>query len=79
MAGMTSPIKVSLPDAVVTSLDATAAKLRRSREEVIRQAVEHYLDDVDDLAVASERLRDPNDPVLDWDHVRRETLGADSA
>ena len=31
-------------------------------------------EDFDDLAVAIERLRDPNDPVLDWDQVRGELL-----
>ncbi len=33
--------------------------------------VERYLEDFDDLSVALERLRDPADPVLDWDRVRR--------
>ena len=52
------------------SLDAAAATLRRSRADVIRQALESYLEDFDDLTVALERLRDPADPVLDWDAVR---------
>ena len=39
--------------------------------EVIRQAVERYIEDFDDLSVAIDRLRDPGDPVLDWDGVWR--------
>ena len=65
-----SQITARLPDSLVAALDEAAAKLRRSRAEVIRQAVERYLEDFDDLSVAVERLRDPNDPVLDWDRVR---------
>ena len=51
--------------------------MRRSRAEVVRQAVEHYLEDFDDLSVAVERLRDPTDPVLDWEQVRRDLLNSD--
>ena len=59
-------------------LDAAARDLRRSRAEAIRQAVEHYLEYFDDLSVATDRLRDPGDPVLDWIDVRRDLLGQDS-
>ena len=51
--------------------------LKRSRADVVRQALERYLEDFDDLSVAMERMRDPSDPVLDWDEVRRELLGSD--
>ena len=73
------PLQVTarLPDPVVEALDRAAAQLRRSRADVIRLAVEHYLEDFDDLAVAIERLRDPTDPVLNWDEVRRELLDTD--
>ena len=70
-------ITARLPDAVVTALDEAASQLRRSRAEVIRQAIERYLEDFDDLTVAVERLRDPTDPVLDWERVRRELLDSD--
>ncbi len=72
-----SQITARLPDEVVDALDAAASRLRRSRAEIVRQAIEHYLEDFDDLSVAVERLRDPSDPVLDWDQVRRELLDTD--
>ncbi len=72
-----SQITARLPDALVAALDSAASTLNRSRAELVRQAVERYLEDFDDLAVAVERLRDPNDPVLDWDQVKRELLGKD--
>lgn len=74
---MTTQITARLPNELAESLDAAAAALKRSRAEVVRQAVEQYLEDFDDLSVAVERLRDPTDPVLDWDEVRRELLGSD--
>ncbi len=72
-----SQITARLPDTVVEALDAAASRLKRSRAEIVRQAIEHYLEDFDDLSVAIERLRDPNDPVLDWDQVKREFLDTD--
>ncbi len=72
-----SQITARLPDEVVDALDAAASRLRRSRAEIVRQAIEAYLEDFDDLSVAVERLRDPSDPVLDWDRVRRELLDTD--
>ena len=74
---MTTQITARLPNELAEGLDAAAAALKRSRAEVVRQAVERYLEDFDDLSVAVERLRDPADPVLDWDVVRRELLGSD--
>ncbi len=70
-------ITARLPNRVVDALDAAARRLRRSRAEIVRRAVERYLEDFDDLAVAVERLRDPSDPVLDWDQVRRDFLDTD--
>ena len=77
--GISMPQQVTarLPDPVVDALDSAARQLRRSRADVIRQAVEHYLQDFDDLSIAIQRLRDPGDPVLDWDRVRRELLDSD--
>lgn len=70
-------ITARLPDSVVDQLDQAASQLRRSRAAVVRQAVERYLEDFDDLSVAVERLCDPSDAVLDWDQVRRELLDSD--
>ena len=65
-----SQITTRLPDEVVTALDQAAKVLRRPRAEIVRLAIERYLEDFDDLSVAVERLRDPSDAVLDWEGVR---------
>ena len=74
---MPQQVTARLPDPMVEALDTAAQQLRRSRADIIRQAVERYLEDFDDLSIAIQRLRDPGDPVLDWDQVRRELLDTD--
>lgn len=65
-------ITARISDDVLSSLDAAAARLRRSRAEVVRQAVEYYLDDFEDISHAVKVLQDPADPVLDWEKVKRD-------
>ncbi|MCY3671202.1 MAG: ribbon-helix-helix protein, CopG family [Alphaproteobacteria bacterium] len=74
---MPQQVTARLPDSLVGALDSAATQLRRSRADIIRQAVERYIEDFDDLSAAVDRLRDPDDPVLDWDEVRRELLDTD--
>lgn len=69
-------ITARMPEQLVAELDAAAQRLNRSRAEVLRQATEAYLDDHEDLWIAVERLQAPNDPVLDWEDVRRELVGS---
>ena len=70
-------ITARVPDSLVEALDAAAGSLNRSRAQVVRQALERYLEDFDDLTVTLERLRDPSDPVLDWEQVRDDLLNSD--
>lgn len=69
-----SQVTARLPDPLVDALDAAATQQKRSRAEIIRQAIEHYLENYEDLSISIERLRDPNDPVLDWEKVKNELL-----
>lgn len=70
-------ITARLSDDVLSSLDAAAVRLRRSRAEVVRQAVEYYLDDFEDITLAIEVLQDPADPVLDWEKAKHDLLHLD--
>ncbi len=65
-------ISAKLPDELVVALDEAATKLHRTRADVIRQAVEYYLDDFEDISRAAEALRNPADPVLDWETAKNE-------
>ncbi|PYQ63097.1 MAG: CopG family transcriptional regulator [Acidobacteria bacterium] len=62
---------------LVEEIDRAASRFHRTRAEVIRQAVEYYLDDVEDLQLGLERLQDPSDAILDWEDVKRELLNQD--
>lgn len=74
---MMTQVTARIPDTLVTELDGAASALRRSRAEVIRLAIEYYLDDFEDLRASISALRDPGDPVLDWEAVRDELLDQD--
>ena len=74
---MPQQLTVRLPDPMVDVLDTAARQLRRSRAEVIRLAIEHYLENFDDLAVAIDRLRDSSDLVFDWDQIRSTVINAE--
>ena len=70
-------ITARIPDDLAREIDAAATQLKRSRAQVVRMALEYYLEDLEDLRLGIERLRDPADPVLDWEEVRGELLGQD--
>jgi len=70
-------ITTRVPEELLDALERAAQTLQRKRADVVRQAIEHYLEDFEDLNLAVERLKDPNDPVLDWDEARRALLDQD--
>ena len=70
-------VSARLPDELVANVDEAAQRLNRSRADIIRQALEYYLDDVEDLKLAIESLHDPADPILEWESVREDLLAAD--
>ena len=72
-----SQITARLPEEVVVALDQAAKALHRSRADIIRQAIESYIEDFSDLSVAIERLRDPADESVDWQEAKRALLAED--
>ncbi len=70
-------VTARLPDELVAKADRAASQLNRSRAQLLRQALEYYLEDFEDLRLALDRLNDPADPVLDWQDVRGDLLGSD--
>ena len=70
-------VTARLPDALGAELDAAAAQLGRCRADIIRQSIEYYLDDIEDLRCGVAALKDPADPVLNWAEVRDALLAAD--
>jgi RHH-type rel operon transcriptional repressor/antitoxin RelB len=69
-----SQVTARLPDNIVSALDLAAQSQNRSRAEIIRIAIECYLEDYDDLSLAIARLLDPTDEVIDWQEAKRALL-----
>ena len=72
-----SQITARLSDETVKALDDAARTLRRSRADIIRQAIEMYIEDYLDLNAAVEALKDPTDEALNWEEVRAALLDTD--
>jgi transposase len=70
-------VTARIPENLLKKIDGAARSSNRSRAQIIRQAIEYYLADTDDLRLNLERLGDPAEPVLDWDDVKRDLLAAD--
>ena len=70
-------VSARLSDELVQAIDEAARRMHRSRADIIRIALEYYLDDADDLRLAVASLQDPADPILDWDEVKRDLLAED--
>lgn len=70
-------ISARLPEILVQRMDEAARRLHRTRADLIRQSIEYYLEDLEDLRLGLERLQDPADPLLEWSEVRDELLAAD--
>ena len=69
-----SQITARLPDELVLLLDNAETVLHRTRADIVRQAIEYYLEDFEDLNLALQALRDPADAVLDWEAVKQDLL-----
>ena len=72
-----SQVTARLPDNIVGALDQAAQAQNRSRAEIIRMAIESYLEDYNDLSLAITRLLDPTDEVIDWQEAKRALLAED--
>ena len=69
-------ITAQVPDELGRALDAAAAQFNQSRDEIVQLALEQYLLDLEDLALAKAAEDDPNDPILDWEDVKRQLFGS---
>lgn len=67
-------ISVQIPDNLIEALDRAAEELEITRADLIRQALQRYVEDVEDFNLAVERLRDPADSTLNWQEVRNALL-----
>ena len=80
---MNNVVATRFPENIISELDEVARERRRTRAEIIREAVEVYLKEWADYAIALDRLRDLNDRVLPaqefWDEVEQDDAGQGEA
>lgn len=68
---------VQLDENLEKKLDALCRAANRSREDIVRELVEEYLLEEEDVLIAESRLLDAGDAVIRIDEMRRR-LGLDA-
>ena len=61
---------VRLPDELAQRLEQISTATRRPKSSFLVEALERYLDEIEDLEVALSRLRDPGSEWLDHAEVK---------
>jgi len=62
---------VRLPDELAARLDNLAKITKRSKASFIREALEKFLAEQEDLEIALSRIREPEAEWIDHEEVRR--------
>jgi len=68
---MSKIISANIPDNLAVMFDIFVRETEESESFHIQKALESYLEDYADLKIAQERLRDPSDPVISAEEMRR--------
>ncbi len=71
---MSKSISLRLPDAVAERLAAVADEVGSPQSSLVKQAIDSYLEEYDDLQEALSRSHDATDPVVSSREMR-EALG----
>jgi len=61
---LTKTISARLPLKMISSIEEVAAERKRKRGDIVRDALEIYLDTWADYQIAMERLKDAQDEIL---------------
>ena len=61
---MQKVLSMRLPEEILDGIEEIAHERRRKRGDVIREALEYYLENRADYEVALDRLKDASDKVL---------------
>ncbi|MDD8025324.1 MAG: ribbon-helix-helix protein, CopG family [Acidobacteriota bacterium] len=68
---MNTEISVKLPKRLVNRLDGIAREMEAPASDIVRKALESYLDEFSDLKIASDRLCDQTDPIVSSRELRK--------
>ena len=68
-------ITARIPDELIAEIDRTANELGRARSDLVREAVERYLESLKEIQLALERPERLDDRVVDIDVIKRHLAG----
>jgi RHH-type rel operon transcriptional repressor/antitoxin RelB len=68
---MSRAISIRIPDELAEQLEGVAKETDRPRSYIIQKAIESYLEDIADLQIALDRLRDKSDPLVTSAEMRK--------
>ena len=68
---MSRAISIRIPDDLADQLEGVANETDRPRSYIIQKALEAYLEDIADLQIALDRLRDKSDPLVTSAEMRK--------
>ncbi|MGB3399005.1 MAG: DUF6290 family protein [Candidatus Deferrimicrobiaceae bacterium] len=68
---MSRAISIRIPDELAEQLEEVAKETDRPRSYIIQKALESYLEDIADLQIALDRLRDKSDPLVTSAEMRK--------
>ena len=68
---MSIAVSIRLPDSLARELDPIAEETERPRSFHVRKAIAAYVEDVAELRIALDRLRDPKETLLSSKDMRK--------
>ncbi len=68
---MSVAISIRIPEELAEELEGIAKETDRPRSYIIQKAIESYVEDLADLQIALDRLRDKNDPIITNAEMRK--------
>jgi RHH-type rel operon transcriptional repressor/antitoxin RelB len=68
---MSTAISIRLPDELAEQLKGVAKETDRPRSYIIQKALESYLEDIADLQIALDHLRDKSDSLVTNAEMRK--------
>jgi transposase len=61
---LSKTISIKLPINIFSKIDDIASERKRKKTDILKEALETYIDEWSDYKIAAQRLKDPSDEIL---------------
>jgi predicted DNA-binding protein len=68
---------ISLDSELVRKLEDISTRYHESKNEILQEALQYYIEEKEDLDIAMKKLNDPSYEFIDWDTAKDELLRQD--